>query len=146
MKIETELFGTQQVRAEQILHFPAGIITHQDDHQWMLLADEQQAALAWLQSLSTPGASLPVISPRRFFSDYKLCLDSLSLAPLHLSSQDQLYVLALVTHVQSGLTVNLRAPIVLNATRQLGRQVITIDQQPVQRAIHGAAAGVRKSA
>jgi flagellar assembly factor FliW len=146
MKIETQLFGTQQVQREQILHFPAGVIGHEDDHQWMLLADEQQSALAWLQSLSTPQTSLPVISPRRFFADYKVCLDSPSLKPLFLSPQDQLYVLALVSHVQSGLTANLRAPIVLNATRQLGGQMITIDQQPVQRAIHGVGEGIRKSA
>ena len=146
MKIQTHLFGTQDVRAEQILHFPTGVIGQEEDHQWMLLADEDQSALAWLQSLSTPDAGFPVISPRRFFPDYQLCLDSCSLAPLHVSPQDQLYVLALVNHVQSDLTANLRAPIVLNTTRQLGRQVITVDDQPMQRALGEEGDAVRRSA
>ena len=146
MEIETQLFGTQQVQREQILHFPTGVIGHEEDHQWMLLADEEQSALAWLQSLSTPLTSLPVISPRRFFADYQVCLDSPLLKTLHLSPQDQLYVLAIVSHVQSSLTANLRAPIVLNVTRQLGEQVITIDPQPVQRALQGAGESFRKIA
>ena len=146
MKIQTHLFGTQDVRREQILHFPMGVIGLEEDHQWMLLGDEEQAALAWLQSLSTPDANFPVISPRRFFSDYQLCLDSSSLAPLHVAPQDQLYVLALVSHVEPCLTANLRAPIVLNVTRQLGRQVITVDDQPMQQVIGEIGNTVRRSA
>jgi flagellar assembly factor FliW len=146
MKIQTHLFGTQDVRAEQILHFPTGVIGQEEDHQWMLLADEDQSALAWLQSLSTPDAGFPVISPRRFFPDYQLCLDASSLAPLLVSPQDQLFVLALVNHVRSSLTANLRAPIVLNTSRQLGRQVITVDDQPMQRVLGDTGDAVRRSA
>jgi flagellar assembly factor FliW len=146
MKIQTQLFGAQDVRAEQILHFSAGIIGWEEDHQWILLGDLEQTALGWLQSLSTPAASLAVISPRRFFPDYRLRLDALSLVPLHVSPEDQLYLLAMVSHVRSDLTANLRAPIIVNANRQLGLHVITVDRQPMQQVIREQDKMLRKSA
>jgi flagellar assembly factor FliW len=44
------------------------------------------------------------------------------------------------------LTINLRAPIVINLDRRLGSQVITVDHQPVRYELAALPIALRKSA
>ena len=53
------------------------------------------------------------------------------LSPLELSQFDQAYVLAIVSRGDDELTLNLKAPLIINLGRRIGRQVITTDEQPL---------------
>jgi flagellar assembly factor FliW len=44
------------------------------------------------------------------------------------------------------LTVNLRAPVLINLNRRLGRQLITNDEQPVQYELSVGSLKLRKTA
>jgi flagellar assembly factor FliW len=50
---------------------------------------------------------------------------------LEITPEDQAFVLAVLARNDGQLTVNLRAPIVINLDRRLGRQVVTTDEQPL---------------
>jgi flagellar assembly factor FliW len=76
--------------------------------------------------------ALPVVSPRRFVPEYQVRLDPIDIESLHLGSVNQAYVLSIVSRDHDVLTLNLRAPIIINLDRRLGCQVITTDQQPIQ--------------
>jgi flagellar assembly factor FliW len=135
MQIDTSRFGAVQIEADDILLFPHGLIAFEDCRHWVLLSDAENESLGWLQSVSRAEIALPVISPRRFVPGYQVRVARSQLLPLELTQFDQAFLLTVVSQEDDSLTVNLKAPIVVNLDRRLGRQVITADEQPVAQPI-----------
>ncbi len=131
MQIQTRHFGPVEIEVDDVLLFPRGIIALGECRHWVLLADEENPALAWLQCVTQPEIALPVVSPRRFVPDYQVRVTRGQLSPLELSQFDQAYVLAILSRGDRELTLNLKAPVIINLGRRIGRQVITTDEQPV---------------
>jgi len=131
MQINTSRFGAVTIEVDDILLFPNGLIGFDDCRHWVLLADADNAAIGWLQSITRGDVAMAVLSPRRFLPDYRLRLKRGQLLPLELSQFDQAYVLLLVNKTDWQLTVNLKAPLIINLDRRLGRQVISSDEQPL---------------
>ena len=146
MLINTSRFGPVPIQAEDILLFPNGVIGLENCRHWVLLADEENEAVGWLQSIVRPDVALAVVSPRRFAADYRVRVSRSQMAMLELSELDQAYVLGVVGKNNGFLTVNLKAPLVINFQRRLGRQVITSDEQPLQLALACLPVSSRKSA
>ena len=135
MHIETSHFGPLEIDVEDILLFPNGVIAFEECRHWVLVADAANPALAWLQSVSQPEISLPVVSPRRFAPQYRIHVAKGQLLPLEFSQFDQAYVLSVVSQSDGDLTLNLKAPLIINLDRRLGRQVITTDDQPLAQVL-----------
>jgi len=131
MQIATAHFGCVEVEVDDILLFPQGVIAFEDCRHWVLLADADNPAVAWLQSVSRVEVAFPVVSPRRFSPDYAVRVTRGQLVHLDFSHFDHAYVLAVVSSSDGDLTINLKAPLIINLDRRLGRQVITSDEQPV---------------
>jgi len=131
MQIETKHFGPVGIEVDDILLFPHGLIALEDCLHWVLLADAENAALAWLQCVTLPEMALPVVSPRQFVPGYQVRVTRGQLLSLELSHFDQTYVLAVVSRSDDELTLNLKAPLIVNLGRRIGRQVITTDEQPI---------------
>jgi flagellar assembly factor FliW len=146
MQIGTKHFGTVEIEVDDILLFPQGVIAFEDCRHWVLLADADNPALAWLQSVSREEVALPVVSPRRFAPGYSVHVARGQLTPLEFSQFDQAYVLSVVSQSDGDLTLNLKAPLIINLDRRLGRQVITSDEQPVVLTLPSAPPLLRKSA
>lgn len=132
MQIESTRFDTIDIRVDDILLFPSGVFAFEKMRHWVLLSDAQNASVGWLQSVSDPAVALPVVSPRRFVKDYQVRVNRSQLAPLELSGPDEAFVLAVVGRHEGRLTLNLKAPLIINLDRRLGRQVVTNDEQPLQ--------------
>ena len=90
--------------------------------------------------------ALPVVSPRRFVNDYQVRLEPTDVEALQLNSVEQAYVLGVVSRDEQTLTLNLRAPLVINLDRRIGCQVVTVDPQPMQFELANLPTELRKSA
>lgn len=145
MDIKTSRFGLLTVDVEDLIQFPAGLLGLEDLHAWVLLADAGNESLAWLQSATRPEVALAVVSPRRFVPDYQLRVPKGEVAPLQLTDVRQAQVLVVVGKSGGDLTLNLKAPLVVNPERRLGRQVVSNGDLSVQHRLHPAAT-LRKSA
>lgn len=132
MHIRTTRFGTLEIESSDVLSFPAGLLGLEDCRQWVLLADAQNDALGWLQSLSRPDVALAVVSPRRFLADYQFRVFRSELAPLGLARVQEAHVLVIVSRNERGITLNLKAPIVIHLERRLGRQLVANGELPLQ--------------
>jgi flagellar assembly factor FliW len=77
---------------------------------------------------------------------YRVSIGRNQLTPLELAALDQAFVLNVVNRNQDQLTINLRAPVIINLNRRIGRQVVTSDEQPLQLVLPTAAVRLRKSA
>src|SRR5688572_10089952 len=124
MQIQTTRFGFLEVEPDAVLSFPAGILGLEDCRQWVLLADAHNEALAWLQSVTRPDIALAVVSPRRYVPGYQVRVSCAELASLELKDLRQAEVLVIVSRNEYELTLNLKAPLVINLAQRLGRQVI----------------------
>jgi flagellar assembly factor FliW len=120
------------IQPNDILHFPGGLLGLEQCHRWVLLADGDNDALAWLQSTSRPEVALAVVHPKRFVPQYQLRVGRQDLAPLALSSLADAEVLSIVSQHHDALTLNLKAPLVINLPRRLGRQVVCEGDAAVQ--------------
>lgn len=146
MQITTTRFGNVEIEADDILLFSGGIYGFEDCRHWVLLADAENDAVAWLQSISRPEVAVPVISPRRFLPGYQIRVGRSQLESLELSAPDLAYVLVIVSRNDQALTVNLKAPLIVNLDRRIGRQVVTNDDQPLAHQLGAISRSLRKSA
>jgi flagellar assembly factor FliW len=146
MQIRTTRFGPLEIEADDILSFPAGLLGLEDCRHWVLLADAQNSALGWLQSTSRPEVALAVVCPRRFVPDYQFRVYRSELAALDLADVKDAQVLSIVGKNDRSITLNLKAPVVINLDRRLGRQVVANGEQPVQYELANRQAPLKKSA
>jgi flagellar assembly factor FliW len=136
MRINTTRFGRLDLDPKDRLRFPAGIVGLEDCQEWVVLADAGNDALGWLQSASRREIALPVVSPRRFVPNYQLRVARGELAPLELAALRDAHVIVIVGKNDSGITLNLKAPLVINLALRLGRQVIANNDYPIQFELH----------
>jgi flagellar assembly factor FliW len=146
MQIRTTRFGPLDLEPSDMLHFPGGILGLEDCRQWVLLADAQNTSLGWLQSTTRPEVALAVVSPRRFVPNYQFRVYRSELTLLELEGVQDAQVLTIVCKNERSITLNLKAPIVINLKRQLGRQVVANGDLPLQHELNSVPATLKKSA
>jgi flagellar assembly factor FliW len=146
MQIRTTRFGLLELEPNDTIHFPSGLLGLEDCRQWVLLADAQNSALGWLQSTTRPEVALAVVSPRRFVPHYQFKVYRSELAGLDLDSVKDAQVLTIVSKNERSITLNLKAPIVINLAQQRGRQVVANGDLPLQHELNGSPVTLKKSA
>ncbi len=131
-RIHTTRFGVLEAPKELQWSFPRGLIGLETATQWVLLGESESSSLVWLQSVDRAELALPLVSPRRLVPGYKVRVSADELTPLELSDDDRLFVLVSVAKTGTACTADLRGPLLFNATRRRGVQVVTLDEQPLQ--------------
>ena len=132
MDIITTRFGVLSVQPQDEIVFEQGLIGLEDCKRWVVLTDSNNGALGWLQNLEQGHIALGVVSPRRFVPEYQLRVDRADLRALSLTTVRDAEVVVIASRQPDGLTLNLRAPLVINVEKRLGCQVIAKDEHPVQ--------------
>jgi flagellar assembly factor FliW len=146
MKITTTRFGTVVFEPEDLIRFPEGLLGLEACRQWVFLADGENDALAWMQSIDRPEVALAVVSPRRFVPSYRIRVARHELEPLGFESVQSAEVLIVVGKSERSVTLNLKAPLVINLDRRLGRQVIANGDLPIQYELGDQLPALKKSA
>jgi flagellar assembly factor FliW len=146
MRINTSRFGRIDIDAGDVIRFPSGLPGLEDCREWALLADASNDALGWLQCTTRPDVALAVVSPRRFVPDYQVRIPRSELLPLALADIRQAQVVVVVGMTDTTLTLNLKAPIVINLEARTGRQVVASGDLPMQYELTRGRPPLRKSA
>jgi len=123
-------FGTLPVNKANLLDFPKGLPGFEELHQFVLLHDEDNTSVFYLQSTEDPAIRLPLSSPHWFKVDYEIGLSDEECALLGGEPTDELAVLVTVTDDGAGgeLHANFNGPIILNTDKRTG----------LQKTLHGA--------
>ena len=135
MDVITTRFGILTVQPQDELLFERGLIGLEDCRRWAVLTDSENPALGWLHSVEHGHVALGVVSPRRFVPDYRLRVDRDELLPLELTTIRDADVVVIASRREQGLTLNLRAPLVINVAARRGCQVVAKDEYPVQHTL-----------
>ncbi len=126
MNIESQRFGTLDINEDELLTFPAGVIGFPTEQRFALVPHHGSGYIAWLQSVSTPGLAFPVVSAHAFGDRYPdVPVESAAREAGVEGDEETLAVMVVLCALANQpATVNLLAPIVVNAATRLGAQVI----------------------
>jgi flagellar assembly factor FliW len=131
MKVETKWFGTIEVGEEQILTFEKGIIGFEDWKKYTLIYDAEkgveESSIYWLQAIDEPTLALPIMDPTLVYEGYDPIVEDEIINTLGDNIADAtLLVVCTVTVPEKleNMTVNLKAPVIINMDTNRGVQLI----------------------
>lgn len=129
MRIHTRSLGDVDATPESFLTLPDGLVGYEGEREFALVSPPHYAPFQWLLSFSDPELALPVLEARRVVPDYAPTFSNGDRHALGAVESDALevYLVAGTDPAKRGLTVNLRAPIVVHKATRLARQVVLSD-------------------
>lgn len=133
MKIQTKYFGEIDLTEEKIITLDKGLIGFDEFKQYTILYDcekEDGTNISWFQSVDEPTLALPVINPLIVKEDYNPVVEDELLDALGDINEENLVILITMTVPEDikEMTVNLKAPIIINADTRKGAQIIVENQ------------------
>jgi flagellar assembly factor FliW len=146
MRITTTRFGQIDVAGGDVIRFPGGLPGLENCREWALLADAANDAVGWLQSTTRGDVALAVVSPRRFVPSYQVRIPRSELQPLGLTDVGDAQVVVVAARTGTTLTLNLKAPIVINVETRTGRQVVASGDLPMRHEVLPGQPPVKRSA
>ncbi len=128
---ETTRFGQLHLGGDERIEFPAGILGIPQFRDYCVVNPADDLLILWLQSVNDPTLAFPILEPRIFYPDYRVQVTSVDRQELQLESLRDAAVYCIVTIPAdiTAMTANVKAPIVMNRRRQLGKQIILPDQR-----------------
>ena len=142
MRINTRVFGEIDIEDTKIICFPNGIVGFPELTDFALIHDsekEESIAVRWLQSMQEPNFAMPVMDPLAVKPDYNPEVEDELLKPLGNWKPEDILVLVTMTVPSdiTRMTVNLQAPIIVNAEEKKACQIIVdVDKYPVRFPIY----------
>lgn len=125
MNIQTKFHSVQEINQDDIINFPSGIPGFLEEKEFYILPLEG-TDLFVLQSVKTPEVAFIVTDPFVLFPQYEFDLPGEALEKLEIQSDKDVATFAILTVREpfEETTANLQAPLVINQTKKLGKQVI----------------------
>ena len=141
MKANTRMFGEIEIADEKIITLETGMIGFPEMRKFALIYDEEKGnktSIKWLQCMDDPEVAFPVMDPIVIKEDYNPTVSEEILSPLGKLTDDNIYVLVTVTVPKQieEMSINLKAPIVMNLDNNKGVQLIVEDDFPVKYKIY----------
>lgn len=135
MEINSRIFGKIEIDDDKIITIPGGILGFEKYTRYAIAFDsdkESRNGIMWLQCIDEPELAFPVMDPMYIVKDYKPVVEDEWLAPIgKFESDEELYILSVFT-VPSDLTkmtINLKAPVIINTSTRLGCQIIVNNEE-----------------
>ena len=129
MRIKTRVFGEVEIEDAKIITFENGIVGFPDMKRFALVHDEEKgvgAGIRYLQSIEEPEFAMPVMDPLQIVHDYNPEIEDELLNPLGTITPENLLVLVTVSVPKNitQISINLQAPIIINADERKAAQII----------------------
>lgn len=129
MKIQTKFLGPVDITEQQIITFENGIPGFEDNKQYVLLPIQPESPFATLQSIEVQEVGFIVAIPFEFKQNYAFDLAEEDTKELQVISDKDILTYSIVTLKDpfETSTINLLAPIIINTTKKLGKQIVLQD-------------------
>jgi len=126
VKINTARFGEVEIPDDKLINFPRGILGFDHLKKYFLM-DYKDTDIKWLQSAEDPEVAFMVADPFPFFPGYQPEMSPVEKKLLDIRDPADVAVLAIMNVSRNGepmVTLNLQAPLVFNAEKMTGFQVV----------------------
>ena len=142
MKVKTRLFGEIEVADDKVVDMLGGLIGFETLKRFTLInedSEDDNKGVMWLQSLEESDIALPTMDPTIVHSSYSPSIPEEILKGLGDFDKDEYLILVTLTVPKKieDMSVNLKAPIVIDIDTMKGVQVIVDDEDcPVKYPIY----------
>lgn len=129
MNIETKYLGKIEISQERVITFTKGIPAFEDQTSFVLLPFEENTPFFVLQSTKNVEVAFIVVNPFQFVSTYQVKLPDSTIDLLGIEKEEDVatFVMLTVREPFAETTANLQAPIIINAVKQKGKQLLMSD-------------------
>ncbi|MDH4318050.1 MAG: flagellar assembly protein FliW [Desulfobulbaceae bacterium] len=130
MKKLVTRFGEIEYSKENSLHFPQGLVGFENLHDFVVMPNEKNGPLFWIQSVEDPEIAFVLTDPTNFFLDYKVVPNEMEMETLNIKDAEDCHALSVVTVPESKeISLNLAAPIIFAPGTNRAIQVILENTQ-----------------
>jgi flagellar assembly factor FliW len=126
MKLDTTRFGEIELDAERIIRFPQGIPGFEKMRRFTIVSVAEHEPFTYLQSADDGELAFIIMDPFESFPQYDIQLPERAVTELDIQSPDDIIIRTIVSigdNIETA-TTNLVAPIVINRTKRIGKQVV----------------------
>jgi flagellar assembly factor FliW len=129
VKVKTTRFGEIEVDEASIIKMCRDILGFEGLKLFTIIAPEDKTPFMWLQSLEEGNVAFVVVNPRLIKPDYQPEITDADIQTLSMEKSADVMLLTIVTIYSQPLsvTINLRAPIVINKMLKIARQIVLDD-------------------
>lgn len=126
MEITSKLLGHIEYSNDNIIRFDEGLIGIPDKKNFILIEKEDFKPFSYLQSVDDPAFILVVINPMMVEKEYRFDIHKDDLNAIDILSENDFSLLAIVIFAKriENITVNLKAPILINIHTKKALQII----------------------
>lgn len=131
MKVKTTRFGELEVNPNDIIAFSEGLLGFENLKKYFVVDPGDSTLILWLQSTEDEKVAFPIIEPKIFKPDYIAKLLPADLNGLELESLQtaKLYSILTIPANVTEMSANLKAPIVINSAKKVGKQIVLQDSK-----------------
>ncbi len=131
MKVKTSRFGELEVNPSDIVTFSEGLLGFENLKKYFVVDPGDSTLILWLQSTEDEKVAFPIIEPKIFKPDYIAKLLPADLNGLDLESLQtaKLYSILTIPANVTEMSANLKAPVVINSTKKVGKQIVLQDSK-----------------
>lgn len=127
MQLNTRHFGTIEIDEKGIIDFPEGIPGFETTRKFVLLSNAgENNPFRWLQGVDNTDLALVLVDPKYVRPDYMVDVDDSEVEILDIKNAEKVLVfsIAVIPEDLSKMTVNLKAPVLINTENNRGKQVV----------------------
>lgn len=131
MILKTKFHGDVGYKKEDVLTFTKGILGFEEIKEYILFPLQNNDAFKVLHSITDEDIGFVVMSPFDICKNYEFELNKSQELELQVKTPKDVIVYSIVTVSSkvTDITVNLRAPIVINLNGKLGKQIVLNDEK-----------------
>lgn len=126
LNINTSRFGEIEVKPEDLITLPHGIIGFTELKKYVLLDHDKDSPFKWLQSVDDGAIAFVLINPLLFKPDYMVEVTEAEVLDLELKSEEDAIISVIITIPSNpqNMTANLKAPLIFNLANRKGKQLV----------------------
>lgn len=133
MLLNTKNFGEIEINEEDVITFDYGIPGFESMTKFVILGktDEEDSPFFWLQSVESSNLAFVIMNPRDLVPDYEVEIDMFTAGILQITDANDALIYSIVTVPEdiTKISINLKAPVIINAKNNKGCQVVVEDEK-----------------
>ena len=129
MKVKTAHYGEIEADESRVIEIKGGILGFEDQTKFIMIEDNERLPFIWLQSLDREATAFFVINPFLVVPQYVPEISDNDGQILELDGPEQAMVMTIATVRLDPfrISINLRAPLIINPKKRIARQIILED-------------------
>lgn len=131
LKLQTKYHGVREYKEEDIIEFPKGLPGFDSLKKFITFPVEDNEVFSILHSVEDESVGFVIVSPFTVINDYEFKLEDDVVEKLKITKNEDVSVVNIVTlnSKLENITINLRAPIIINIKEKLGEQIILNNEE-----------------